>query len=76
MSYLIDVARGLSRAMRNPVDFALYVSFFPQVIARSDTVVFEVVERRFCRMLLQTIASERFMDERSLTIEHNRESPR
>lgn len=33
MSYVIDVSRGTSKAMRNPIDFALYVSFFPQLIA-------------------------------------------
>jgi alginate O-acetyltransferase complex protein AlgI len=33
MSYTIDVARGRARHLRNPVDFALYVSLFPQLIA-------------------------------------------
>jgi alginate O-acetyltransferase complex protein AlgI len=33
MSYTIDVARGASRHLRNPIDFALYVSLFPQLIA-------------------------------------------
>ncbi len=32
-SYVIDVARGQARVMRNPIDFALYVSLFPQLIA-------------------------------------------
>ncbi len=33
MSYVIDIARGDSDAKRNPIDFALYVTFFPQLIA-------------------------------------------
>ncbi|MCH2133837.1 MAG: MBOAT family protein [Phycisphaerales bacterium] len=33
MSYVIDVSRGKAKPMRNPIDFALYVSFFPQLIA-------------------------------------------
>ena len=32
-SYVIDVARGQARVMHNPIDFALYVSLFPQLIA-------------------------------------------
>ncbi|MCB1325189.1 MAG: MBOAT family protein [Spirochaetales bacterium] len=33
MSYTIDVYRGDLRARRNIVDFALYVAFFPQLVA-------------------------------------------
>ncbi|MFO7870224.1 MAG: MBOAT family protein [Kiritimatiellia bacterium] len=33
MSYSIDVYRGDARAIRNPVDFACYVSMFPQLVA-------------------------------------------
>ncbi|MDH3404532.1 MAG: MBOAT family protein [Acidobacteriota bacterium] len=33
MSYSIDVYRGRSRALRNFVDFACYVSLFPQLVA-------------------------------------------
>ena len=33
MSYTIDVARGRAKHMRNPVDFAVYVASFPQLIA-------------------------------------------
>ena len=40
VSYVIDVYRGQRTAHENPVDFALYVSFFPQLVAgpivRSD----------------------------------------
>src|SRR5262245_4192396 len=33
MSYVIDVRRGEVRALRNPLDLALYKSLFPQLIA-------------------------------------------
>lgn len=33
MSYSIDIYRGQLTACRNPVDFALYISFFPQLVA-------------------------------------------
>lgn len=33
MSYTIDVFRGKCRVHRSPLDFALYVSFFPQLMA-------------------------------------------
>lgn len=33
MSYLIDVYRGEQKAIRNPVDYALFISFFPQLVA-------------------------------------------
>jgi alginate O-acetyltransferase complex protein AlgI len=33
MSYIFDVARGTVRPLRNPLDFALYEGFFPQLIA-------------------------------------------
>jgi len=33
MSYSIDVYRGQLKARRDPVDFLLYVSFFPQLVA-------------------------------------------
>ncbi len=33
LSYTIDVYRGTTKAAKNPLDFALYVSFFPQLIA-------------------------------------------
>lgn len=33
MSYSIDVYRGRQRAEANPIDFFLYVSFFPQLVA-------------------------------------------
>lgn len=33
MSYTIDVYRGVLEARKDPVDFALYVTFFPQLVA-------------------------------------------
>lgn len=33
MSYVFDIARGDGRPMRNPLDFALFVALFPQLIA-------------------------------------------
>jgi alginate O-acetyltransferase complex protein AlgI len=33
MSYTIDIARGRTRHLRNPIDFALFVTLFPQLIA-------------------------------------------
>jgi alginate O-acetyltransferase complex protein AlgI len=33
MSYTVDVARGRRAHLRNPIDFALYVALFPQLIA-------------------------------------------
>ncbi len=33
MSYVIDVYRGDQAAIRNPVDYALFISFFPQLTA-------------------------------------------
>ena len=50
MSYVIDVYRQDGRLQRNVFDLALYVSFFPQLIAgpivRYQTVADEIVERR------------------------------
>jgi alginate O-acetyltransferase complex protein AlgI len=33
ISYLVDVARGKTRAARNFFDYALYIAFFPQLLA-------------------------------------------
>jgi alginate O-acetyltransferase complex protein AlgI len=33
MSYTIDVYRGVLTPIRNPLDYALYVAFFPQLVA-------------------------------------------
>ena len=33
MSYVVDVYRGQQRAVRNPTDYALFICFFPQLVA-------------------------------------------
>jgi alginate O-acetyltransferase complex protein AlgI len=33
MSYVVDVYRGRTRRLANPIDFAMYVALFPQLIA-------------------------------------------
>lgn len=33
LSYTIDIYRGQLKATRNPIDFAAYVAFFPQLVA-------------------------------------------
>ncbi len=50
MSYSIDVYRGDTRACRSPLQFAVYVSFFPQLVAgpieRSSRFLPQVEKRR------------------------------
>jgi alginate O-acetyltransferase complex protein AlgI len=50
MSYTIDVYRGRTAALRNPIDFACYVAMFPQLVAgpiiRFNEVADQLVERR------------------------------
>ena len=49
MSYTIDVYRGTVSAERNPTNFAMYVSMFPQLVAgpivRYNTVAEQIKER-------------------------------
>lgn len=33
MSYVVDVYRGQQQPVRNPIDYALFISFFPQLVA-------------------------------------------
>ena len=33
MSYVIDVYRGQQKAVRDPIDYALFICFFPQLVA-------------------------------------------
>lgn len=51
ISYILDVYWGTSEAQKNPIDAALYVSFFPQVsmgpITKSDVFLPQLKERRF-----------------------------
>jgi alginate O-acetyltransferase complex protein AlgI len=50
LSYVVDVYRGEAEAQHNPIDFALYVSFFPQLIAgpivRFRDVATQITSRR------------------------------
>jgi alginate O-acetyltransferase complex protein AlgI len=50
MSYTIDVARGRAEHLRNPIDFALYVALFPQLVAgpivRFHEIAAELTDRR------------------------------
>lgn len=50
MAYTIDVYRGRMQPVRNFIDFALYVSFFPQLVAgpieRAQTLMPQIQTRR------------------------------
>jgi len=50
MSYVIDVYRGTEQVQKNPFNLALYVSFFPQLIAgpivRYETIAQQINERK------------------------------
>ena len=50
MSYTIDVYRGETKPTRNLADFALYVAFFPQLVAgpieRSSSLLPQILKRR------------------------------
>ncbi len=50
LSYVIDVYSGRVKAQRNPIDLALYISFFPQLIAgpiiRYHDICNQLVERQ------------------------------
>lgn len=49
LSYVIDVYRGEVKAQHNPLDLALYISLFPQLVAgpivRYQTIAFELKQR-------------------------------
>ena len=51
LSYVIDIYRRRFRANRNPIDIALYISLFPQLVAgpivRYKTVARQLDSRRF-----------------------------
>jgi D-alanyl-lipoteichoic acid acyltransferase DltB (MBOAT superfamily) len=36
LSYTVEVYRGRLNAVKNYLDFAVYVSFFPQLVRRAD----------------------------------------
>lgn len=65
MSYVFDVHRGHGAAQKNPINVALYVSFFPQLIAgpivRYETIAEQINYRKetlddftkgFCRFII------------------------
>ncbi len=37
MSYVVDVYRGEQQAVRDPIDYALFICFFPQLVAGSSS---------------------------------------
>jgi alginate O-acetyltransferase complex protein AlgI len=50
-SYVFDIAKGDGKTLKNPLDFALYVALFPQLIAgpivRYHQVASQLVSRQF-----------------------------
>ncbi len=50
LSYVIDVCRGDAECQRNPLNLALYIALFPQLVAgpivRYTTIESEIMERR------------------------------
>lgn len=64
MSYVFDIQRGRGRALKNPVDAVLYISFFPQLIAgpivRYETIAEQLYNR--CETFADFVdGTERFM---------------
>jgi alginate O-acetyltransferase complex protein AlgI len=57
LSYVLDVYKGTVKSTRNPFNFALYISFFPQLIAgpivRYQDVVNQLPQRSFRWSLIQ-----------------------
>lgn len=64
MSYVFDVQRGRGEVLKNPLDVALYISFFPQLIAgpivRYETIANQIYDRRETFQLF-TEGTERFI---------------
>ena len=64
MSYVIDVYRGTAKVQKNPLYVALYISFFPQLIAgpivRYNTVA-DQIEHRTCSFDKFGEGAKRFM---------------
>jgi alginate O-acetyltransferase complex protein AlgI len=50
LSYLVDIYRGVARHLVSPIDFGLYIAFFPQLIAgpivRFHEIRDQLVQRR------------------------------
>ena len=64
LSYVVDVYRRDAVAQRDPIDFALYIAFFPQLVAgpiiRYHDIYRQLTERRF-RLDLAASGIERFV---------------
>ncbi len=45
MSYAFDVARGAAAPLRNPIDYALYIALFPQLVAGPIVRFQEIAEQ-------------------------------
>lgn len=64
LSYLIDVYRGETRAQKNPLDLALYIGCFPQLIAgpivRYHDVAQQIIERQHSLVLFAS-GAQRFI---------------
>ena len=64
MSYVIDVYRGTAPVQKNPLNVALYISFFPQLIAgpivRYNTIA-KQIEERTCSVEKFGEGAKRFM---------------
>lgn len=58
MSYLVDVYRGENRAQHNPINVALYISLFPQLIAgpivRYHDIASQIRERTISLLLVNS----------------------
>lgn len=64
LSYVIDVYRGVATAQRKPVDFALYIAFFPQLIAGPIIRyhdIYKQLTRRTVTLELLASGTERFL---------------
>jgi len=57
MSYTIDVYRGHVRATRNLIDFACYVTMFPQLVAGPIVRYSDIAEQ----LVSRTVSKERFV---------------
>jgi alginate O-acetyltransferase complex protein AlgI len=49
LSYLIDIYRGTARHLSSPIDFALYITFFPQLVAGPIVRFHEIREQLISR---------------------------
>ena len=56
ISYVVDVYRGTARHLSNPIDFALYIALFPQIIAGPIVRFHEIRDQ----LLVRTETSQRF----------------